>query len=65
MKDFDIYFAKFAPYFSLRFLKNAVKIGFNIYFIPYVIRVNFRMPKGRKVLFSNYLINGGRPHENT
>jgi len=55
MKDFDLTFKKFAPYFTLRFLKTAVKIGFNIYFIPYVIRVNFKMPKGRKVLFSRYL----------
>lgn len=55
MKDYDIYFKKYAPYFTLRFLKTAVKIGFNIYFMPYVIRVNFKMPKGRKVLFSRYL----------
>ena len=55
MKDFDVFLIKRTPYFSVRFLKNAVKLGFNIYFIPYVIRVNFKMPKGRKVWFSKYI----------
>jgi len=55
MKDFDVWFKILAPYFSLRVLKTAVKIGFNIYFIPYVIRINFKMPKGHKVLFSRYI----------
>jgi len=55
MQDFDVFLVKFPPYFSVRLIKNAVKVGFNIYFIPYVIRVNFKMPKGRKALFSKYI----------
>ncbi len=55
MKDFDVYPVNFAPYFTVRFLKNAVKVGFNIYFVPCVIRVNFKKPKGRKVIFSRYM----------
>ena len=55
IKDFDVYPVNFAPYFMVRFLRNAVKVGFNIYFVPFVIRVNFKKPKGRKVIFSRYM----------
>jgi len=53
MRDFDILFDKFSP--AIRFQKTAIKIGFNIYLKCGVIRINFKMPKGRKVLFSSYI----------
>jgi len=55
MRDFNILFEKFAPKFSIKFQKTALKIGFNIYLECGVIRVNLKMPKGRKVLFSSYI----------